>query len=384
MDISVTAHTYDESAGARYAIETIADEDALDDVETDWNRLSEQVKPRNAFMTFGWFRTWARHYAENDKSGKFQSQVLLLRQGKELVGVAPLVRRISSRFGFYVRKLEFATTHADYNQLVLGNHPADQTDALVDFLAQTSEQWDIVDLRDIPDGEVGTALIERALVRNGLPFRVLPEEDGCPYLSIDGDAAHQMSKLSGHERRVLRRRSAQAAEQGLRVRIIEHPEQEPGLLEKMMLLESKKHLRSEFPPFIGLLPKVFRSLLDRLGPRGWLYVALLENGEEPVAHQLGFRCGDKLWDYHKAYDRDYARFAPGTILLPALLDYCFQHGYREYDFLRGEEPYKMVWSSGVHRRSRLLIWNRRGGSRVRKFVYHDLKTATRRLLRAQA
>jgi hypothetical protein len=29
----------------------------------------------------------------------------------------------------------------------------------------------------------------------------------------------------------------------------------------------------------------------------------------------------------------------------------------------------------------LLIWNRRGISRVRKFFYHDVKTAIQRLLR---
>ena len=122
-------------------------------------------------------------------------------------------------------------------------------------------------------------------------------------------------------------------------------------------------------------------MFDNLGPHGWLYVALLELGDQPVAFQFGFRCGDKLWDYAKAYDRSFSRFAPGTLLLLALLDYGFGRGFREYDFLRGEEPYKMIWGTGCQRRLRVLIWNRRRISRVRKFIYYDLRSAVNWLLR---
>jgi CelD/BcsL family acetyltransferase involved in cellulose biosynthesis len=91
-----------------------------------------------------------------------------------------------------------------------------------------------------------------------------------------------------------------------------------------------------------------------------------------VAFQLGFRCGDKLWDYSKAYDRSFASVAPGTLLLPALLDYGFEHGFKEYDFLRGEEEYKKVWTDKVHQRRSLLIWQRNAPSRLRKLAYHDV------------
>jgi CelD/BcsL family acetyltransferase involved in cellulose biosynthesis len=37
------------------------------------------------------------------------------------------------------------------------------------------------------------------------------------------------------------------------------------------------------------------------------------------------------------------------MLFPALLDRGFSRGYGEYDFLRGEEPYKMRWSTARRR-----------------------------------
>ena len=106
----------------------------------------------------------------------------------------------------------------------------------------------------------------------------------------------------------------------------------------------------------------------------------MELDDRPVAWQLGFRCGKKLWDYNKAYDHTFSRFAPGTLLVAALLNYGFSHGYEEYDFLRGEEPYKTVWSTGFHERFRLHIWSKRLNSRTRAFVYLDFKTAVYRLM----
>ena len=351
---------------------------ALAGLEEDWNRLSESVEPRNAFMTYGWFKAWTRHGAAAMPEGRFEPHVLVVKRGDAVVGVSPLVRRVASGSGLRVRKLEFATSHADYNELVLGSDAAAQTDAVAGYLARRAEDWDVMELRDLRDTGDAGAGITNALKHHGLRFEMFPEGDGCPYLPMDGGAAEQSKRLSGHDRREMRRRSALAEAEGASMRMIEEPQKEPGLLAKLIELERKKHLRSEFPPFIGRHAEVFQELFDELGSRGWLYVAMLEAGEQPIAFQLGFRCGDLLWDYTKGHDHDYSRLAPGTLLLAGLLNYGFEEGYREYDFLRGEEPYKLQWSTGCHRRFRLLIWSPRWGSRLRKLIYHDLKEALRR------
>jgi CelD/BcsL family acetyltransferase involved in cellulose biosynthesis len=357
--------------GTSYSIDTITSQDELSLLESDWNRLSESATAPNVFTTFGWFWAWTRRRVGEVGRGRFEPHVLLLKRNDAVVGIAPLIRRRFSRFGFSVRKLEFVTNHADYNDLVLGDDAADQVDPLIEFLSQTRTEWDLIDLRDLRGTGNAIARIERALASAGLRYRLFGETERCPYLSIDGDAASLMKRLSGHTRRTLRRRMEQAVSDGLSMRIIQNPWQEPSLLKKLIALDHQKHLRSLNPPFVGTYPEVFQYLFDELGPRGWLYVALLEKGDHPVAFQLGFRCGGKLWDYTKAYDRSFCRFAPGSMLLTALLDYGFEQGYYEYDFLRGEEQYKKVWSTGFHPRFRLLIWNRRWMSRLCVLVYSN-------------
>lgn len=373
MPTHTPAHTDHGKSAAGLRVDTATSMATVEALETDWNRLSLHAQTRNAFTSFGWYRAWARAHER-----AVQPHVLVLKSGDEIFGVAPLHMRIASAGGFKVRKLEFTTPYADYNDLVVGENADALTDAVMLHLAETRGTWDVAELRDLRDAGEAAARLEEAIRRRGLRCAVVAEPDSSPYMSIDGDAESMMQRLSGDARRTLRQRARKAEAEGLSVRIVEHPERETGLMEKLAALDRKKQGRSQYPLFVGAHTGVFQALFDALGPDGWLYVALLERGEEAVAFQFGFRCGDKLWDYTKAFDDSFSRFAPGTLLLRALLDYGCEHGFSEYDFLRGEEPYKQVWSTGSHRRFSVRIWSDRVGSRLRKFVYYDVKEALRR------
>ena len=60
--------------------------------------------------------------------------MLAIKQNEAVVGIAPLVRRKLYRFGLRVRKLEFATSHSDYNELVVGRDTHALTQVAIHFL----------------------------------------------------------------------------------------------------------------------------------------------------------------------------------------------------------------------------------------------------------
>jgi CelD/BcsL family acetyltransferase involved in cellulose biosynthesis len=367
----------------RYSVEPITTEEGLSNLKDDWNRLSESAEFPNVFMTFDWFRTWNECRSREQLRGLRRPNILVLKQNDTVVGISPLVYRETSRFGLAVRKLEFIGREADYNDFVLGDDPASQSEALAHFLADTQDQWDLLDLWDLRDTGTTKALIESAISHAGLTCRILPEEERCPYLPIDAPWAVMLSKFSPQTRKNLRKqqnRLNRMSTQGLRVRIIENPQDEPRLLDKLIALDGQKHVHGELSePFIGRYPEVFQSLFNTLGPGGWTYVALMELGDRPLASQVGFRCGKKLWAYQTAYDSSVSRLSPGTMLVNAVLDYGFSHGYKEYDFLRGEESYKMRWSTGFHHIYQIQVWSRRWISRARAFIYLDVKPKVYRL-----
>ena len=134
-------------AGAAYTVEVVSNQADLSNLETDWNRLSEAAKAPNVFTTFGWFQAWSTQLSHDDHSRRFCPHVLVLKEGEAVAGLCPLAYRRASRFGFEVRKLEFAAVFADYNDLLLGGDPAGLTDAVVDYLAHNSQDWDVLDLQ---------------------------------------------------------------------------------------------------------------------------------------------------------------------------------------------------------------------------------------------
>ena len=202
-------------------------------------------------------------------------------------------------------------------------------------LAEAQDEWDIIDLRNLREEGEERTRIEQALARTNLFYRILPEPEECPYLPIEADSSDRMARLSGDVRRTLQQRMKKAAAEDLRTRIIENPHQEPGLLKVLIELEWKKHIKSQHRRLSAVIRKSFNGYLN-VGPTWLALCCSSRTARSAGAFQMGFRCGKKLWDYSKAYDPLFSRFAPGTLLLPALLEYGLSQGLEEYDFLQRE------------------------------------------------
>ena len=364
----------DRSHSIPFAIESVLTEEGLPALEADWNRLSGNAISPNVFSTFDWFRSWMKSLRQEGQGSHVRPNVLLLKQDRAVAGIAPLVLRQPSRFGFSLRKLEFVTIHADYNDLVLGRNSEFETEAVIEHLARTAGQWEIADLRDLRDTGNTIARLERALVRARLHYRLLPENDRCPYLPIRGPWSETMPQKHLLDTRRAFRRFQEMAKEGFRVRFVEKPQLEPGLLERMIVVEAQKHVDGKLSiPVLGKYFEVFQTLFNTLGPSGWITVGLVEQEDRLVAWRLFYRCGDKLWDYLTAYDHTYANLSPGKVLIGSAIDHGFAKGLRELDFLRGEEAYKLRWTSGFKQNHRLLIWNRRLKSRFSASAYLKLR-----------
>jgi len=238
-----------------YTIETITTQEKFASLEQDWNRLSQASELPNVFMTFDWFRAWNKRFVGEVRHGQRQLNILVLRKDGAVVGISPLVCRVYSRVGFTARKLGFVGRAGDYSDLVLGDGSAAQIEAIVEFLAGTSEQWDIIDLRDLREAGNAIERIESALSKARLAYRIAPELERCPYMPIDAPWSEMLGRRSPSTRHVFRNQQSRLnrlGTQGLRVRIIENPQQEPGLLERLIALEAQKHVGGQLaPPFLG-------------------------------------------------------------------------------------------------------------------------------------
>lgn len=359
-------------------VEVVKSEEQLLALREEWRQLESATLNANIFLTFDWAFGWWKHIGSNDEClGPKQLHVLALRREGRLTGLAPFMLRSPSRRGLSVRKLEFlGGTFHDYNGLLFEGDLVGQAKALASHLATTQSMWDVADFRSLPAHSAAASSLEAALGRTELPFRV-KSDDPCPFIPIRTDWQGFLKASSNRTRATFRNhfnRLKRLEAEGARIRVIEHPERESDLLRRMIEVENRKIVRgAPGLRLLGAAEAFFDFLFGAFGPADKLYVAVIEKPERLIAYEMGFRCGENLWAYAKAFDSAFGYYSPGTMLIPSILDYGFRSGYKEYDFLRGDEAYKLNWADESHQTVRIQVWKNQWRSRAAAWIYFSLR-----------
>lgn len=76
-------------------------------------------------------------------------------------------------------------------------------------------------------------------------------------------------------------------------------------------------------------------------------LSVLYAGERPVAAHFGMRSHDVLHWWFPAYDRQFADYGPGRVLLTLAAQQCGSHGINKIDLGRGVAKYKSLVMSGA-------------------------------------
>ena len=81
---------------------------------------------------------------------------------------------------------------------------------------------------------------------------------------------------------------------------------------------------------------------------GWLQLAFLEVDGVKAAGYLNFDYGNHIYVYNSGLDFNYGDLSPGWVLLGYLLQWANENSRAEFDFMRGDEDYKVKFG-GVKR-----------------------------------
>ena len=84
-------------------------------------------------------------------------------------------------------------------------------------------------------------------------------------------------------------------------------------------------------------------LLERLLERGQLRMSWLELDGTPAAAEYHLADGTATYAYQGGVDPDRLAEEPGRLSTILCLRRAIEEGHRQFDFLRGDEPYKAHW-----------------------------------------
>lgn len=298
-------------------------------LEPQWSDLHRRTERRNPFLSYDWTQAcWV------NRQRAAELFVCTAHSAGQLVAIAPLC--VERRHGR--RMLRFiAEERSDYLGFLCIGGRVDLERRLLGLVLTLDEPWDVALLgRLAPDYS--------ALVAGTLPADfewAKTRWTSAPFCSWEGDweSLHKHGPSWFREMRKRRRRFFKDG--GTAARLI--GAEAIARLEAVAAVErgSWKGRRASTRLQQGTGQDILRHALATLGERGELQLWLAEVDGRAIAFQIDFVLPGRLLHYQCAFDARFGRSRPGSVLAYLSLEHGWEAGIREFDYLTGDEPYKL-------------------------------------------
>jgi CelD/BcsL family acetyltransferase involved in cellulose biosynthesis len=329
--------------------EVIRDFSRLEALAPEWTRLWEADPQGEIFQSFLWNRAW---WQACGAAVKLCTPIVLA--GSELLGILPLVQRDG--------RLEFlGYPQADYGDVICAE--ASTVQVLESSLRELQKQGEWRE--GLLDGLPQESRIVRYAAKLPTDARrsvQLVASETCYTILLGDQPAGMLDSLARKQH--LRRRQNKLEKAGKVV--FRHLESLPEALHHLDLFFVCQRRRraihgkssaAESAEFRELL----RNLVQAFDLKEDLHFGVLELDGRPLAWHVSFEAHDKLVFYQQTFEVDAWDFAPGEALLRYLLLFAKERIGREFDFTRGDEPFKARFAN--HGRTVYKLWVERHGIR---------------------
>jgi CelD/BcsL family acetyltransferase involved in cellulose biosynthesis len=305
--------------------ELITNFSRLEELSADWERLWRADPEAEIFQSFAWACAWWRCYGD-----KVELRSLAVFEGERVIGIVPLVKDSD-------RILFLAGTQADYCDILCEDgRAADVFAAALRTLLQLPE-WKECVLRNLKVGGRLFRQLTKLPKKLRQHLQTAPGED-CHTIMIAGNRDVLVSFLGKkHTKRRLNklRKAGTLTFRHIETKAEAHTQLSDFFRHQMRgrALAGKRSPAPEFNKFL-------RNLVDELDLTKELRFGVLALHGRPLAWHFSFHVNGKWVFYQQTFDVDAGDYSPGEVLIHKLLLYAQENVTREFDFGRGDEPFK--------------------------------------------
>jgi len=179
----------------------------------------------------------------------------------------------------------------------------------------------------------------------------------CPYIDLPDSWDAYLASLSPTRRQTIRRKERAFFREHAPTVVDYAPDRlDEGWSHLIRLHHRQRQHGTAFGPNDAKLQLAFAGAL---APVGRVWLTTLNVGGTPVAAWYGFAAGDTMCFYQCGRDPAWEHASVGQVLMGIMIRRAIEKGFRTFDFLRGDEPYKMTWTSTL-RSDQVLVAYRRG------------------------
>lgn len=370
-----------------YQIEIIDNPADFARMATEWNNLLARAGLGNLSLRHEWLNAWIRFFPA-------KLLIILVRNDSgRLIGGAPLeIRRITRgvcQRG--LRSLQFLGTELALYDWIKIPVDADESQfkvlqAIASALLQERKHWDQLDLQCFADKEQAEMLAK--MLRARTFFQQTEQIGSMPYMSLPAEVEYyedrqRKKRLTQDLRRNCNRLKAEREMAPTLEYAIPSPETEAWLEDffnqhvDYWQLRGKKSKFTLYPQLKNFYKEVFNATWsNHQQAEPSLVFSILRGGDANLSYHLGFFQDNSYFYYIGCYNQAYKKYRPGILHLDALIRDMIRQKKTRFDFGRGEESYKELWSQDKH-----LLWSVRGFKNPVGYALWKIDDALKRLRR---
>jgi len=376
-----------ESKAGAMRIQVFHNLDEINPRAEDWDRLALGIP----FRGWTWLSNWWRHY---QSPGRRLAVLGVFDSCGALVGIAPWFGEASALHGRVLRPLGSGEVCSDYLSVLCQPGDAEVVaKTLAEFLiADRSKDiaWDLLELLDVDaEDRVVPRLVDHMA---DLGAKVHRRSGAvCWRMELPERWDDYVAALKKKMRQKVRGLAQALWESGSATfHVAEGENALPWAMDLLVdLHQRRRRMLGEpgcfaSPRFLGF----FRDVAPALMRTGQVRFFWLEIDGRPAAVEYQLAGNNVMYAYQSGALPEAFHHQPGNLLNLATIRHAIEQGYRAYDFLRGDEPYKARFGARprpsveyrvVPRRPiprlRHGLW--RAGTRLKQWAKRDWGLGTR-------
>jgi CelD/BcsL family acetyltransferase involved in cellulose biosynthesis len=315
-----------------------------------WDAVRAESGATSPFMSWAWHRAWAEAAL---RVGLASCRVVVLRSAAGQVEALFPFRCSRDRFRRVpVRAVGWAIGDLGCpDHLDLLASPEADLDRLA--AALDGVPWEVIRLGNVAETAPSIERFVAACERRGWTVHRNPLWR-CPYLELPETWEAYLSTLSASRRQTIRWSERKLRQQHA---VVVREYGEAQIAEGWRHLE---RLHAQRWGEAGVLQdpataRLHRCFAAALASGGQLWLVTLDLDGAPAAAWYGFSFGDTVYYYQGGWDPMWQRHGIGMVLTGLMIRRAIERGYRRFDFLRGEEPYKATWTSTARQCREIVI-----------------------------
>jgi len=294
----------------------------------EWKELFSSCPDAAPFQDCSWLMGWIDEFRPQNLVG------VEIRQASRLVGFVPLLiyRRNQERV------LAFAGGGvSDYlGVLRAEGHEGAIVTALL-HAVHIIPDWDVLDLTDLA---LGNFLLHSRSLR---PY--VKAHDLCFVLTLPSSSEELLHLLSKRQWANLRNARSRTQREGGAVIEPARPANSTEFLEDLFRLHTNRWKELGQSGVLGdpQVRQFHRVVAPTLLSSGLLRLYRMRIKDRTIAVNYSFFHRQSVYCYLQGFDPEFSGLSPGMQLMFAVIEEAVRFGARRFDFLRGEEGYKLHW-----------------------------------------